>query len=145
MKARKRFLSLLLLATLVLPQVAGLRSANAVLAFDGGLLGFDPYRVDPLQGVALWVVCVVILPICILDQQAEGNTITKQDLLDNGYTEEEAELYFANQTKVLEELVNSNQKIMISPKDTAQTIAHDLRTIYPEANQLYIDTFLDFA
>jgi hypothetical protein len=46
------------------------------------------------------IVCILLLPFCILDQKAEVSQVSSQDLRDNGYTDAQISNIQAGQTEV---------------------------------------------
>lgn len=81
----------------------------------------------------------------VLDEKsdAQGLSITKQELLDNGYTELEVEQINADQAKLLEKLSSQNISLKLDKKETRESLRRDLLSIESSLSDLYINTIAD--
>lgn len=87
-------------------------------------------------------VCAVLLPFCFLDQKADAApSFARQDLIANGYTQDEANQIVADNNALMAELSKRGQKIQLSKEDTKESVEEGIRGVLPNASQV----FLDFA
>jgi len=99
---KKFVLSFALAASLVAPQ------AHAF----GILTGFR-YVGTPSSDAdwAATFLCVALLPLCVLDEKTEAYSWSKQDLIDNGYSEARVEAIVSGQNALAAHMAANNSAI----------------------------------
>jgi hypothetical protein len=114
------------------------RDAQAVLLVE---MAMDHRPVLNLPEVVL---CVIALPICVLDDKSSPPTsYSQQDLLDNGYDMTQVNAIEADEASVLSNLQSRNLSMVIESSDTYSSIATALRAIDPAVSSDYIDFVAD--
>jgi hypothetical protein len=114
------------------------REAKAVLLVEWAA---DNHPVLSLPEVVL---CVIALPICLLDEKSTPPTAySSQDLLDNGYTPAQVTAIETDQTEVMSELQARDLSMEIEKSDDYSSIATTLRGIDPKVSKDYIDFVAD--
>jgi hypothetical protein len=114
------------------------REANALLLVEANSGGFVDISVTEL------VLCVIALPICLLDQKATPSTAyTSQDLRDNGYSNDQIARIEHDQTVVMTTLQARHRQMVIEPSDTRESLARGLRALDPRVSSDYIDFVAD--
>jgi hypothetical protein len=84
--------------------------------------------------------CILILPLCILDEETDGKvSTTAAHLTANGYSKVEIAKIMADQQKTMKALTAQKAMIKVLPQDTRESIAHDILTVNPKASQTYLD------
>lgn len=145
---KKIFFNLVLGLSLI-SSAAYTPKAHAYLLLEGasGSRPSDGPWSDGIIVAASYVtLCVIILPLCLLDQETDGNVSTSSaHLAANGYSQDEIAQIIADQAATVEAL-NANKAILkIMPFDNRVTIANDLRQINPSVSETYIDFVVESA
>ena len=124
-------------ALVVLAGIASIsRTSQAALLLDG--LGV-PNRMDS-QALCIYSIFPLFIPFCFLDEQgAAFQEFTSEDLKINGYSEEEIALITKDQAEIRARLQENKQKLGISKEDNNASLSADLRRIYPEGSDLYLE------
>ena len=90
------------------------------------------------------VLCVILLPLCLLDEKATPSKVyTAQDLLDNGYTESAVAVIIQDQNQMMSELMSKGQTFVFEANDTPMTVESSLRAMDPEVSNDYINFVVD--
>jgi hypothetical protein len=114
------------------------REAKAVLLVEAASGGYIDFNVPEI------VLCVVALPICLLDQKAApASAYSRQDLLDNGYSADQVALIEHDQTVVMTALQAKHEQMVVQRNDTRMTLARALRGIDPHVSEEYIGFVAD--
>jgi hypothetical protein len=114
------------------------REAKAVLLIE---LAADNHPVLNLPEVIL---CVIALPICLLDEKSTPPTAySQQDLIDNGYAPAQVNAITSDQNTIMANLQSRHLSMVIEKTDTYNTVATTLRGIDPAVSSDYIDFVAD--
>ena len=150
----KKLVTLGLLASMLLGQVP---KADAALMITGTnhWLGDDwGFWVEYDMGsVAL---CIVLLPFCLLDNKiastdtANGESLRIRRLSSQYFEAQEIRQIEADQaqmTKLLSERRERNEpsRLYIGKSDTRKSIAQDIRRVYPQASDVYVEFITEFG
>ncbi|NBV42669.1 hypothetical protein EBR96_07880 [bacterium] len=84
------------------------------------------------------IMCVFILPICLLDQKISEGTakqMTIEDLTENGYRLEDAKTILADQAKLSKILFQEKKVIVIKKDETRSVIAQQIREVFSKASE----------
>lgn len=128
---KKTFFALLL-AAIVGTQVVAPPKANAWLVAT-------LQQFDDMTGPE-WVLCIVIFPLCVLDEkQNSSHSTSVKDLQANGYSASEINQIVSDQTAVVQALASSKLALQVRSSDTAASISNDIRSVYPAASETYIN------
>jgi len=92
-----------------------------------------------LQSASLVLLCVITLPICLLDEKSNGQSVSATDLAANGYTAQQIGVIQQDQSQLTARLQAKNMKLAINTDDTKETISNEIRSVYPNASQTYLD------
>lgn len=84
------------------------------------------------------LLCLVLLPICILDKHQGDQNMTAKDLVDNGYTKDEIQQIMSDQQMISTSLKAKNLKIVVGSTDNSNTLERDIRKVYPGVSQTYL-------
>lgn len=127
-----------------------------VLSLSVGVQAFQPREAKALLlveaatggpvfiNVPTVLLCVFLLPICLLDQKAPPSTAySKQDLLDNGYSKDQVSTIERDQTVIMSALHDRHQSMVVEKTDTRATLAGALREIDPSVSDEYVDFVAD--
>lgn len=88
------------------------------------------------------MICLLLLPLCLLDQPVAGAaTISRQDLVDNGYTPAEATQIMDETNLLTSRLDSSGLRIYVSEKDSTESISENIRSVMPEASPLFLEFY----
>jgi len=85
------------------------------------------------------LLCLLILPICILDEEAPSLKLDADELRANGYTAQEIAHLESEQNRVTQALRTQNRGLVIAPSDTSTSLRNDLQTIVPTVSVEYIN------
>lgn len=113
--------------------------ALIIIAMTKG--GIDPDAIVP-------ILCVILLPFCILDEKADAstaNSISKQDLLDNGYTLPQADQLIAEHQVLVKSALDKNVRLALENHDTQASVATQIRTLMPQASDLFVNFYSQLA
>jgi hypothetical protein len=147
MKNLKKTIILALIATLCSVAPAAPK-ANAVLLVSaatlyGGLDNFSPRYF----GSDLWadgaILCVLLLPVCLLDEKSGSQTMTSADLAANGYSSEQIKEIDQDQAKLQAALKAQKLSIKLEAHDTAITVKEKLEPLVPEISDTYVSFLVD--
>ncbi len=83
--------------------------------------------------------CLILLPVCILDENANGTALSREYLQENFYTEPEIQLILANQNMMLDIASKENKRVIVGENDTQESLTHDLYTTNPNVDDIYVD------
>jgi hypothetical protein len=98
----------------------------------------------PVLNLPEVVLCVVALPICLLDEKSTPPTaFSAQDLIDNGYAPSQVSAIMNDQNTIMSNLQSRNLTMEIEKTDNYNTVATTLRTIDPTVSTDYIDFVAD--
>jgi hypothetical protein len=98
----------------------------------------------PVLNLPEVVLCIIALPICLLDEKSAPPTAySAQDLIDNGYQPAQVNTIEADQSTIMSNLQSRNLSMEIEPTDTYNTVATTLRSIDPTVSNDYIDFVAD--
>ena len=93
------------------------------------------------QAAAQVFMCVLLLPLCILDKDTKGVGMTAQDLIDSGFSAEKAQSYVALTGELAAGLKASHQKLSVNAGDTALSLERDSRSVLPDAPSDFVDFY----
>lgn len=110
------------------------------LAF-AAIVSFTPARsqamilVNPYNSLILVVpagtlFCLIVLPFCILDQKAQVSHVSEQDLLNNGYTQDQVRNIVTGQTAVLDYMGTHDMKSATQFKEALTALKDQLNSDY---------------
>lgn len=107
------------------------------------------YDMGPLGGLA-GVLCLLTLPVCILNEPGKNNPLMVNDseLRESGYSENEIAIIQTDQNQLGARLRGSNQMIMPSPNVAANSLSgfeRVVREIYPQVSNLYLRVLAERA
>lgn len=94
--AQSKIKALVLVLAISIGLTAMPQRANALLILEAPLIGQPGYYYDP----AAVLLCLFILPFCILNDSADIAHVSAQDLLDNGYNQAQINNIEAGQNDV---------------------------------------------
>ncbi|MFZ4403489.1 MAG: hypothetical protein ACOYOK_05245 [Pseudobdellovibrionaceae bacterium] len=135
--------SLLLVAISIFMSLTTAQKSQAIIALYGGNEFFGSNS-GPAETTVSILGCVLILPLCILDKSTDNFLgIDKQIIIDNGYSESEASQIIAEFKKLVEHLAASKQKISVAATDTQESLTAQIKSVYPEASDLFIDFYIN--
>ncbi len=89
----------------------------------------------------------VFLFFVILDEKVDANgmSVTKTELLQNGYSEFEIDSLLVEQSKLTQSLVSQNLKLQVSSNETRESLKEGLLKINSDLSDSYIDMVADYA
>lgn len=123
------------------------QKANAYILIDqtiGVGMTTDLLYLGLLEGdtesVLVAVGCVLLLPLCLLDQKSTSSAaVTTADLAANGYSADEIKQIQKDQSILLQNLKLDHAKLIIRDTDTKASIEQDIRSMNPTVSQTYLD------
>jgi hypothetical protein len=90
------------------------------------------------------VLCVFLLPICLLDQKATPATAySQQDLIDNGYSPSQIKVIEQDQVRIMTALQARGQRMVVEKTDNRASLAQGLRRIDPTVSDEYVGFVAD--
>ncbi len=140
---KSKFLVMALIVSFMIMQPLYGKKVEATVAINGTIFFMEEPRSD-FQETAQMILCFTFFPFCLLEEKNEQGSVSRQDLLNNGYPEEEIAVIFHDQNQLIQNLKAKNLKIEITEKDTAATLQSDLREIHPAVSDTYVRFFLDY-
>lgn len=75
------------------------------------------------------VLCVALLPLCILDEKTESYSFSKQDLVDNGYSAAAVDAIVNGQNALAAHLAASNSAITAEGSMTKADVVSFISTV----------------
>jgi hypothetical protein len=124
-------LMMLTMAVVVAVGISIPRPSHALMALVG--------ESDILNGSGDVILCLVLLPLCLLDKEVEGLQVSEQTLRDNGYGDAEIEDIFQGQQMMFKAIkakkINVEKRIMNKPK----ILSTELEKQIPGIPQSYIE------
>lgn len=138
MKMTLAALALALSVTMTGPQ------ANAFAIIRGAATGdWGVGRPDTGREILAAVLCIALLPICLLEEET-GGQVSKESLLENGYTQEEAMRIMDGQTALVHYLKANNLSIRRQgdlTKDQLIEFIRQISGVTPEYEQFVAEGF----
>lgn len=86
------------------------------------------------------VLCIAVLPFCLLEEKMDASAITERDLRDNGYNQEEIGKIRAGQKAFMSFLEENKLRVEKSGDMTAGQLAAIMRNV-PGMTAEYVDFF----
>jgi hypothetical protein len=98
----------------------------------------------PVLNLPEVVLCIIALPICLLDEKSTPPTAySAQDLIDNGYASAQVSAITNDQNTIMANLQSRNLSMEIEKTDNYNTVATTLRGIDPTVSTDYINFVAD--
>lgn len=102
------------------------QKANAFLVLSGPSLGETDFAYNP-EKIFL---CVLLLPLCVLNDSADITQVSSQDLLDNGYTQSQISNIIVGQNEVADYMKANNMNAASQLPQAVQAIKATLNDDY---------------
>ena len=123
--------------------------AHAYLLIEGasGMTPADgPWHDGIIVAASYTVLCLIVLPLCLLDEEGNGQyATTAAHLAANGYSSEEINQIIADQASTVVGLKAKHAQLKIMSFDTRESIAKDLRKVNPSVSETYINFIAESA
>ena len=87
--------------------------------------------------------CLLLLPICILDEGYSDGVIDREFLIENSYSASEADIIISNQTKLMEKMTISGFRLIVGNGETSENIRNDILKALPTVDDIYLDFVID--
>ena len=89
------------------------------------------------------VLCILLLPLCLLDEESQTQLVKDSDLenylLENGFSVEEANTIRKDQDEFLRLLEENKVQLVVEPEDTAKSLEDQIRGIHPSVSKVYLE------
>ena len=80
--------------------------------------------------------------IILMDQKLTSvSSVSREDLLENGYSEAQADQILTDSKKLNDQLTTENKVISLTDSETLTSVRDGLRTILPDASEEFLDVF----
>lgn len=124
-------LAMLAMAAVVAVGISVPRPSQALMAVVG--------ESDILNGSGDVILCLVLLPLCLLDKELEGLQVSEQTLRDNGYGETEIADIFEGQQMMLEAVKSKTFQVEKRILNQPYLLSMELEKQIPGIPQSYIE------
>ncbi|MFL5783281.1 MAG: hypothetical protein ACJ76H_01645 [Bacteriovoracaceae bacterium] len=145
----KKMLMNFVLGLALISSAAYTPKAHAYLLIEGasGSTPADgPWHDGIIVAASYTVLCLIVLPLCLLDEEGNGQyATTASHLAANGYSQEEINQIIADQASTVVGLKSHRASLKIMSFDTRESIAKDLRTVNPSVSDTYINFISESA
>lgn len=146
----KAFKTLALTLALTASSIAMVPQSAKAYLLAAGAAGYTPAdgpwgeryirRTTVLSSLSWVGLCLVLLPFCLLDQESDAQaSVTTEELAANGYSSQEIALIQKDQKELVQKLAEQNIKLMIKKNDTKKIIEREIKSVYPNVSDLYLD------
>ena len=135
---KKTFLAALVafIAAFTAPQKSEAVIIAAGISSDPGFFTLD-FTDNALANLAI---CVLVLPICALDEKAPNGPMNSSAvLLANGYSPEEAQMIVRDQKYVFQSLASKKLSLKLTKNDTVESLRSELEVVAPGVSNSYLN------
>lgn len=87
---------------------------------------------DILKGSGDVILCLVLLPFCLLNDKGQVSQVTEQDLVGNGYTSSEIANIKAGQERVIDYMTSHKLNSATQMEETVEVLRPSLNSDYLE-------------
>jgi hypothetical protein len=99
--------------------------------------------VSALGSFMRWTACIVLLPFCLLDENAKiDGAVTVTDLVDDGYSLAQAEDFAAENKQLASNIVKRRMRLVVSKADTRSSLQSDILGVMPNASNEFVDFYV---
>lgn len=106
------------------------------------ILGYDADSFG-LEGVQALGACIIVLPFCLLNEEADAKETTALHLAANGYDKSEIATILKDQSMVMKGLKSHGVRVVFEKKDSPIEIESALRSFYPAVSETYVNFVIE--
>ncbi len=89
------------------------------------------------------LLCLILLPICLLDEETNAPSVSSESLLEQGYSPREVTTIMTEQGKMSELLLQQQARLVVTETDSRESIRRDILSVMPTASDTYINFVLE--
>lgn len=100
------------------------------------------------RGFSLGLSCVLLRPLCFLNQDGKNSetALDRNELVDEyGYSDVEAGLLISEQAHFAKAMKDKKLKLVITEKDTAQSLKKQIKDVYPNADDFFVNNYVELV
>jgi hypothetical protein len=116
------------------------KKSHAYLALGGAKEWSDWWDTNgPLGNTLFIVLCGATLPFCLLDEKGSDSEISRESLLEQGYSQSEVSNLVMNQNLLASDLAHKNFSLQIKKNDNRQVLRHEILSVSPHISEEYME------